>query len=168
MPYKIEFFGDRPAEILSDEAGQALYEDYRSGELPEKVEIKGRFIVPKAKIAGVERFVEKREEYEMSRSELLQFEHDKLGPYLSDGQLTFAAELRFLEAQGVIRVEWHVTEPKTQSEVDVFVQPHLLNEYIRLGEKISQWKNQRARRDYAQKMEAKELDAVVSSMNINK
>lgn len=156
MPYRITFYGDRKPETLSDESGKALYEDFKTGALPDRVEINGNIVVPKGKIEGVEFISTGPKAYTLSRAELLQFHNDKLKPFLNEsGGLPLDGEMRFLEAEKVIRLERHTKVIKSASDCSMFIHANMLPHYEKLVDKISQWRMATGRKEYAKKQELK-------------
>jgi len=138
MPYKIDFYGDRKPEVLPDGPGKMLYEDYKSGELPERVEIRN-FTIPKGKIAGIEYVKDTSRQDAVSDNEVTTL-HSKLVNYLDEkGNLPWASELRYMESIGLIRVERRVEVPKTLSDANIFIKPHMTAQYAELQRVLAGW-----------------------------
>lgn len=162
--YKITFYGDRLPETMSTEAGREFYNDFKNDQLPEKVEINGKFTIARGKIASVEFVPDKAETYQMSKAELVQFE-DKLRPYLDEsGGLTEDGKLRFLEAENLVRVERKKTPVMTQSDAVVYINPDMISHYEKLVDKISQWQSFTGKRQFAKKMQTRDLERTAATL----
>jgi len=83
-----------------------------------------------------------RENY--SESELEAFEATKLQPYLKDDKyLSYEAEVNFMQSQGVVEIYPKKPEIKTATDAYIMVVAGEAQEYSRLSNKISQWKQWR-------------------------
>lgn len=162
--YKITFYGDRLPETMTTEAGKEFYNDFKNNELPERVEINGKFTIARGKIASVEFVADKAETYQMSKAELVQFQ-EKLRPYLNEsGGLSEDGKLRFLEAENLVRVVRHKAVVMTQSDAAVYINPDMITHYEKLVDKINQWQSATGKRQYAKKMETRDLERTAATL----
>lgn len=168
MSYKVSFFGQRKDEILPDDAGKELYDDYQKGELAEKVEIRNGLTVERRTIREIEYIPSLEETYAYSRNELQAFERDKLAPFLDDrGGLSVHGHLKFLESEGLIVLEVLNSPVKSYSDVRFGVLSHMVNEYKKMTEKLSQWLMYSGKKNYGQKQRDKELEAMAEAQQSN-
>ncbi len=160
MPYKLTFKGDRKEEVINDEQGRQLYSDWQNGALPDRVEVRSGLTVLANTIKSMEYIYAAQERYEHTKTELLNFERDKLAPFLNEaGELTFEKELRFIESEGYWRVVV-LNEPiRSDSDVEVYLNDTLLEQFNQTREKLGQWKLMRGKRSYAKKMQHREYEA---------
>jgi len=166
MPYKVTFYGDRKPEIVPDDRGQMMYQDFQTGEMPDRVEVRAGLTVERRTIREIERVKGESNPRleEMSRAALDQFERDKLAPFLTDGELTYDGKWRFLESESVVRVE-RLHEPvRYDGDVVPYIQQGMEARYQDLTNKIRQWSHWRGKRTYAKKMQEKEYDAIAKTM----
>lgn len=152
MSYKIYFKGDRPAEVIHGPQAEEMYNDYQSGNLPDIIEIKPGLTLPRSAINGMEKVKDHAPvRRETTPSELKQFA-EKVRPYLEpDGVLSLDGQLRFLEAEGLIRLVRNpgVTKIKTTSDCVEYVKDHLVDVYEGTLELISQYNLWHGRKAYA-------------------
>lgn len=163
--YRISFYGDRKPETLPDSRGKALYEDYQKGELPVRVEIRQGLTVESKSIREIELISDSssRNNQGMSPAEIRHFEERELLPFLTKHlELTPDQELAFLVGKGLIRVVMtQGTTYKTASDASIYIQPHAIEEYTKMVDKLEQWKVYAGRRNFAQKKAREEYDEEV-------
>jgi hypothetical protein len=100
----------------------------------------------------------------MSKAELVQFT-DKLRPYLDEsGGLSEDGKLRLLEAENLVRVVRHKAVVKTQSDAAVYINPDMIAHYEKLVDKISQWQASTGKRQFAKKMETRDLERTAATI----
>lgn len=167
MAYKISFKGDRGPETISENQGQALYNDFQSGELPERVEIRRGLTVESRSIRDIEHITDPYvNATQYTKVDMERFEATELKPFLNDHfQLTPAKELAFLVAKNLIEVIMHSDEYRTASDATLYIKSARVAEYTAMVEKLEQWKTHAARRDYAFKKREEELEAIAQQQS---
>lgn len=149
---------------MSNEAGKMLYDDFKSGELPDRVEINGRFVVSRTQIASIDLVPDKAETYQLSKTELLQF-GEKIKPYLNEsGGLDEDGKLRFLEAEKLVRVERFAPRVVVQSDARVHINPDLIPHYQKTIDKINQWQAINGKREFAKKMQVRAHEKTAATL----
>lgn len=160
--YRISFYGDRKPETIPDARGKLIYEDYQKGEMPPRVEIRAGLTIEAKSIKEIEHIPDSaRYPQGPTEAELKLFEVSQLKGFLNErGELTPQDELAFLVAKGLIRVEMHKETYKTASDATLYVQSHKVREFGEVTELLSAWKTMKGKKNYAEKKELEELQAI--------
>lgn len=155
MSYKISFKGDRTPEIVSNERGQAMYEDWQNDTMPPKVEIRKGLTIEKSSIKSIELIVDTQTRVEYTPQRLREFEEKELAPFLNEhGQLTYQKKLAYLVKKDLLDIVSHRPEVRTLSDATLYVRSSRVKEYSDMTDLLDAWEEWRGRKLYAAKMAA--------------
>lgn len=166
--YRISFSGDRKPETVPDEIGKNLYQDWQSGEMPERVEIRNGLTIERRYIREIEHVPDfNPNRFMMTNDELRRWAEQELKPFLDElGNLTPHKELEYLVAKGLITVVMHKAHYMTASDATLYVRSDRTADFERVTNVLSQWKTYQGKLQYAQKKELEELDRISSESTV--
>lgn len=170
MAYIVSFTGDRKPEQVADTQGAEIYKDFQEGTMAARIELRHGLIVECRTIKSIEYVPSIEERYTYSRNELDAFERDKLAPFLNErNELPLENKLRFLEKEGLIHFAVVRSPIVTSSDVVLSVVSHMVNEYTKMEERISQWVMYKGKRSYGEKKRVEQLEqtALINSNTIH-
>ncbi len=155
MSYKISFKGDRTPEIVSDERGELMYQDWQNDTMPIKVEIRKGLTIEKSSIKSIELIVDHHAKPQFTPQVLRNFEETKLARYLEeDGSLTYQKKLAFLVASDLLDIVTHNTPIRTLSDATLYVRQARVAEYTLMVEMLDAWYEWKGRKAYAMRKSA--------------